>query len=106
MVKNPPANAGGASLVAQMAKNPPTMQESWVLSLGLPTLVFLTGESHGQRSLAGYSAWDCKGVGHTLSHTHTHTHTHTTTRIFLIKDISKQLAVVTPASLSVALHLL
>ena len=41
-----------------------------------------------------------------LTHTHTHTHTHTTTRIFLIKDISKQLAVVTPASLSVALHLL
>ena len=26
----------------------------------LPTLVFLPGECHGQRSLAGYSAWDCK----------------------------------------------
>ena len=25
-----------------------------------PTLVFLSGESHGQRSLAGYSAWGCK----------------------------------------------
>ena len=25
-----------------------------------PTLVFLPGESHGQRSLAGYSLWDCK----------------------------------------------
>ena len=25
-----------------------------------PTAVFLPGESHGQRSLAGYSPWDCK----------------------------------------------
>ena len=24
---------------------------------GLPTLVFLTGEFHGQKSLAGYSPW-------------------------------------------------
>ena len=27
------------------------------------TPVFLPGESHGQRSLAGYSAWGCR-VGH------------------------------------------
>ena len=26
---------------------------------GGPTLVFLPGESHGQRSLAGYSPWGC-----------------------------------------------
>ena len=25
-----------------------------------PTLVFLPGESHGQRSLGGYSPWGCK----------------------------------------------
>ena len=25
-----------------------------------PTPVFLPGQSHGQRSLAGYSPWDCK----------------------------------------------
>ena len=25
-----------------------------------PTPVFLPGESHGQRNLAGYSPWDCK----------------------------------------------
>ena len=25
-----------------------------------PTPVFLPGESHGQRSLAGYSSWGCK----------------------------------------------
>ena len=29
----------------------------------LPTPVFLPGESHGQRSLAGYSPWGCR-VGH------------------------------------------
>ena len=26
----------------------------------LPILVFLPGESHGQRSLVGYSPWDCR----------------------------------------------
>ena len=29
-----------------------------------PTPVFLPGESHGQRSLAGYSPWCCKIIGH------------------------------------------
>ena len=29
-----------------------------------PTSVFLPGKSHGQRSLAGYSPWDCKRVRH------------------------------------------
>ena len=32
-----------------------TLEEEWQ-----PTLVFLTGKSHGQRSLAGYSPWGCK----------------------------------------------
>ena len=45
------------------------MQEICVRSLGwdlpqrrewLPTLVFLPGKSHGQRSLAGYSPWNCR----------------------------------------------
>ena len=27
---------------------------------GLPTPVFLPGESHGQKSLVGYSPWSCK----------------------------------------------
>ena len=31
-----------------------------------PTLVFLPGEPHGQRSLAGYSPWGCR-VGHSWS---------------------------------------
>ena len=29
-----------------------------------PTPVFLSGKSHGQRSLADYSPWGCKRVGH------------------------------------------
>ena len=45
------------------------MQETWVRSLVREdplekemTIYFinLPGESHGQRSLAGYSPWDCK----------------------------------------------
>ena len=57
------------SLVAQMVKNPPAMQETQVWSLGgkipwrrewLPTPVFLSGKSHAQRSLAGYSAQVCR----------------------------------------------
>ena len=57
------------SLVAQMVKNPPAMQETLIQSLGcedpprrewLPTPVFLPGKSHGQRNLVGYSPWGCK----------------------------------------------
>ena len=55
--------------MAQMVKNPPTMQETRVQSLGgedalekgtAPTPVFLPGESHGQRSLVGYGPWGRK----------------------------------------------
>ena len=58
-----------SSLVAQMVKNPPAMQETWVRSLGWeipwrrawqPTPIFLPGESNRQRSLAGYSPWGHK----------------------------------------------
>ena len=67
-----------------MVKNLPAMQEiqldPWVGKIPWgrkwqPTLVFLSGRFHGQRSLAGYSPW-----GHTESDTteqlthHTHTH--------------------------------
>ena len=54
----------GASLVVQVVKNAPAMQETWVLSLvwedplkkSVAThSIFLPGVSHGQRSLAGYS---------------------------------------------------
>ncbi|CAI9154631.1 unnamed protein product [Rangifer tarandus platyrhynchus] len=36
----------------------------------LPTLVFLPGESHGQRSLRGSSPWDCKDSDTTERLTH------------------------------------
>ena len=58
-----------ASFVAQLVKNLPAIQETWVRSLGwedplekgvAPTLVFLPGEFHGHRSLAGYSPWGHK----------------------------------------------
>ena len=42
-----------------------------------PTAVFLPGESHVQRSLAGYGLWSHKELDMTENtHTHTHTHTH------------------------------
>ena len=57
-----------ASLVAQMVKNPPAMQETrpgfdpWVRKIPWrrewkPTPVLLPGEFHGQRRLAGYGPW-------------------------------------------------
>ena len=58
-----------ASLVAQRLKRLPAMQETWVRSLDRvdpwrrkwqPTPVFLPGESHGRRSLVGYSPWGRK----------------------------------------------
>ena len=60
-----PLQCFGASLAAQMVKNPPALQESWVGKIPWrrawqPTPVFLLGESHGQRSLVGYSPWGCK----------------------------------------------
>ena len=59
------------SLVAQTVKNLPAMQETWVWSLGQkghqekewqPTPVFLAGEFHEQRSMAG-----CRPCGHKQS---------------------------------------
>ena len=60
---------GATSLVAQMLKNLHATPETQVWLLAekipwrrgwLPTLVFLPGEFHGQRSLAGYSPLGCK----------------------------------------------
>ena len=58
-----------ASLVAQMVKYLPAMQETRVQSLGREdpwrrewqlTPAFLPGKFHGQRNLVGYSPWGCK----------------------------------------------
>ena len=35
-----------------------------------PTLVFLPGKSHGKRTLAGYSPWGHRRVGHTQAQAH------------------------------------
>ena len=59
-------NATSGFPVAQTVKNPPAMRETRVRYLGWedawrrewrPTPVFLPGESHAQRSLAGYNPW-------------------------------------------------
>ena len=59
----------GASLVSQMVKRPPAMKrpgfDPWVgkspwRRKWQPTPVFLPGESHGQRTLIGYSPWGRK----------------------------------------------
>ena len=71
--------AFNASVMAHMVKNLPAMQETGVPSLGWedpleeawqPTPVFLPGESHGQRSSAGYSPWGRKRTGHACAHVH------------------------------------
>ena len=57
MVKNPPANAGdrckGWEFDPWVRKIP--WRRKWP-----PTQGFLPGESHGQRSLGGYSSLGCK----------------------------------------------
>ena len=71
---------GYASLVAQILKNLPAMQETWVQSWGVqipwrrqwqPTL-----ENPMDRGAWwGYSPWGHKELGITEGLTHTHTHT-------------------------------
>ena len=68
--------------VAQMVKNLPAMWETmfhpWVGKITwrewLPTRVSLPEESHGQRSLVGYSPWGHKELDTTEVTQHTHTH--------------------------------
>ena len=75
--------------------DPPSHLPLHPIPLGLPSAPalstclmhpgFLPGEFHGQRSLAGYSPWNCKELDltfiYTYTYTHiyiqTHTHTHT-----------------------------
>ena len=58
-----------ASLIAQLVKNLPAVQETGVQFLGREVPLekemathfnILAGESHRQRSLAGYRPWDSK----------------------------------------------
>ena len=48
VVKNPPASAGDTGLIPGLGKSPRK-------KAGQPRPGFMPGESHGQRSLAGYS---------------------------------------------------
>ena len=71
--------------MAQQVKNPPAMQETqetriWSLSgedpwrrAWQPTVVFLPGKSHGQRSLTGCGPWGCKESDTTEALEHTYT---------------------------------
>ena len=71
----------GTSLVAQIVRihwqcGEPRF-DSWVRKIPwkreqLPTPVFLPGESHGQKSLAGYSPWGCKQLDTIELHFHFH----------------------------------
>ena len=56
VVKNLPANAGN---IRDNGFDPWVGKIPWRRAWQ-PTLVFLPGESHGQRSLAGYSPGGCK----------------------------------------------
>ena len=76
-----------ASLVAQMVKNPPAVQETQVWSQDGEdtTPVFLTGKSHEQRRLAGYSPWGCKE-----SDTAVQLSMHTLSSTFIGKEIKDE----------------
>ena len=55
VIKNPPANAEDVRQVFEPWVRKIPWRRAWP-----PIPVFLPGESHGQRSLAGYSPWSCK----------------------------------------------
>ena len=54
MVKNPPANEGDSSWIPESGRSPGVRN-------GYPWQFSLSGESHGQESLTGYSPWGCQG---------------------------------------------
>ena len=69
MVKNPPVRAGDT----RYSFNPWIEKIPWRRKWQ-PTPVFLPGQFHGQRSLAGYGPWGHKRVGlRDLATEHTHT---------------------------------
>ena len=52
-MKNPPANAGDTDSIPGSGRSLGEGNEN-------PLHLFLSGESHGQSSLVGYSPWGCK----------------------------------------------
>ena len=70
MVKNLPANTGDLrdmGSIPQSGRIP--CRRAWQ-----PTPVFLSGESHGQRSLVSYNPLGCKELDMTQVTEHVHTH--------------------------------
>ena len=69
-------------LVAQLVKNPPTMQETWVQSLGwedpleegMPTPAFWPGESLWREKPGGLQSMGSQRVGHNLATKCSNTH--------------------------------
>ena len=59
VVKNPPANVGNAGLI-------PGSEDFRQMEMATQS-VFLPGKSHGQWSLANYSLWCRKRIGHDLA---------------------------------------
>ena len=60
-----PGGPGGEECTSQCRRHKRHEFDSWVGKIPWrrkwqPTPVFLPGESHGQKSLAGYNAWGCK----------------------------------------------
>ena len=70
VVKNPPVNAGDI----KDSFNPWVRKIPWRRAWQ-PTPVFLPGEPHGQRSLAGYQSIGSQRVGHDWSNLAHSTHT-------------------------------
>ena len=65
VVKNLPANAENTGSIPGLGRYPGGGRQQ-------PTLVFLPGKYHGQKSQAGYSPWDGKELD-TTEYTHTNT---------------------------------
>ena len=68
VVRNPPTNAGDVSYGFDPWVGKVRWSKAWQ-----PTPVFLTGQSHGQRSLVGYSLWGHKESDTTEVIEHTRT---------------------------------
>ena len=59
MVKNPPANSGD---IRDIRFSPWVRKIPW-RKAWQPAAVFLPGDVHGQRNLAGYSSYNSKELG-------------------------------------------
>ena len=92
VVKNLPANTGDRTdegAIPGLERYPgrslsweDPLEEKWQ-----PTPVFFPGESHGQRSLAGYSVWSRKESDMTERLTHTRVHFRGVSKSFTISSV-------------------